>query len=493
MLAGWQILCEGQTSPDGQASPGGQTQTAAGQTSQSTSNAGSGDVGTRTAPAPALSAVAGVQTEAGPDETSSGLPQIPALLGGAGVTGAFLSEMERSNYLRGGVNVGATYDTNPLLLSGDAVGNGSVSIFPNISIQESTTRTRWTVGYAGGLTVNQRFTNQDEGSHNLNFDSQFRLSPHVNLRVAENFSLTTGFFDAGNGTAIVAVASGPDPSLISPLSTERSNLTTVEMNYHFALNELVGASGSFYDLHLTNIPTGTPLTELTNSQTATGSAFWLRRIIGDDWGGLTYRFQRITFNPGGGETLVHSFLAVDTLNISKRFTLTGFIGPQYLENQGLSPGGLPVEGTNNSNNWSLAGGAEVGWRNVRNNLSAGFSRIISDGGGVLGTVRLQTVHGDYRRQLTRAWIADVSAAYGKNQSLIVPFATSATSIDLTSAGFSLERNVNKSFGLHFGYRHDFQQQFGVPGLAPSSLQTLDASRNLVFVTFSYQWLKPLGM
>ena len=71
----------------------------------------------------------------------------------------------------------------------------------------------------------------------------------------------------------------------------------------------------------------------------------------------------------------------------------------------------------------------------------------------------------------------------------MPFAISATSIDLTSAGFSLERNLNKSFGLHFGYRHDFQQQFGVPGL----VKTLDASRNLVFVTFSYQWLKPLGM
>jgi hypothetical protein len=126
-------------------------------------------------------------------------------------------------------------------------------------------------------------------------------------------------------------------------------------------------------------------------------------------------------------------------------------------------------------------------------LSAGFSRSITDGGGILGTVRLQTVHGDYRRQLTRAWVANVSGVYGKNQSLIVPFATSATSIDLTSASFSLERNVNKSFGFHCGYRHDFQQQFGVPGLAPSSPQTLDASRNLVFVTFSYQWLKPLGM
>ena len=57
---------------------------------------------------------------------------------------------------------------------------------------------RWTLGYAGGLTVNQKITNQNQGSHNVIFDSQYRLSPHVNLRVAENFSLTTGFFDAGN-------------------------------------------------------------------------------------------------------------------------------------------------------------------------------------------------------------------------------------------------------------------------------------------------------
>jgi hypothetical protein len=52
---------------------------------------------------------------------------------------------------------------------------------------------RWTLGYAGGLTVNQKITSQNEGSHNLNFDSQYRLSPHVNLRVARSFSMTTGF------------------------------------------------------------------------------------------------------------------------------------------------------------------------------------------------------------------------------------------------------------------------------------------------------------
>ncbi len=97
------------------------------------------------------------------------------------------------------MNVGAIYDDNPLLASTGEHSNTSETIFPNIKIDESSSRMRWTLGYAGGLTVNQKITSQDQGSHNVLFDSQFRLSPHVNLRVAENFSLTTGFFDAGNG------------------------------------------------------------------------------------------------------------------------------------------------------------------------------------------------------------------------------------------------------------------------------------------------------
>jgi hypothetical protein len=434
----------------------------------------------RTAPVAPLSAIAGMQTEGGGEEDSSDLPQIPALLGGKGISLAFGSELERSNYLRGGVNVGAAYDDNPLLVSSGAVGNTSVSIFPNISIEQSSSRMRWTLGYAGGLTVNQRFTNQDEGSHNLNFDSEYRLSPHVNLRVAENFSMITGFFDSGNGGEVVAGAGGPNVSLITPLATERSSVTTVETNYHFALNDLIGASGSFYDLDFTNVPAGV---DLTNSETASGSAFWLHRIFRGDWAGASYRFDRMTFNPGG-ETRVHSFFAVNTLNLSSRFTLTGFVGPQYAENQGL------LLDATQPNAWSVAGGVEGGWQNQRTSVSAGYSRSISDGGGVLGAVRLQTVHGTFRRELVPGWAAALTASHGTNQSLSVPFATSASSVNLTSAGISLERNVGKSVGLRMGYSHDFQEQFfGLPVPAP----TLDAHRNRFFVTLSYQWAKPLGM
>jgi len=486
MVAALQILSMGQDQP-----------------SQNPPAQSSSDDGTvRTAPAAALSAIAGMQTEGGTGDASSGLPQMPALLGGPGISAAFISELERSNYLRGGINVSATYDDNPLLVSSGATSNTnvsifpgatsntSVSIFPNISIAESSSRMRWSLGYAGGLTVNQKITSENEGSHNLNFDSQYRLSPHVNLRVAENFSLTTGFFDAGNGAGVVVGAGGPNASLIAPLATQRSSVTTVETNYHFALNDLIGASGSFYDSHFSNVAAGT---ELTDSQTATASASWLHRLFGTDWGGVSYHFDRLTFNPGGGETRVHSFVAVDTLNISKRFTLNGFIGPQYSESQGLETQAL-VTGAPQPTGWSVSGGAEGGWRNQRTSVSAGYFRSISDGGGVLGAVHSQTVHGTFRRELVPGWAAALTASHGTNQSITVPFATSASSINVTSAGISLERNVGKQIGLRFNYTHDFQEQFGVPGPTPTSpAQTLDANRNRFVVTLSYQWAKPLGM
>ena len=247
MVAALQILSMGQDQPP----------------QNSTTQSSSDDGTVRTAPAAALSAYAGMETEG----ASSDLPQIPAMLGGQGTSAAFLSELERSNYLRGGINVSATYDDNPLLLSSGVVSNTSETIFPSIRIEESSSRMRWTLGYAGGLTVNQKITSENQGSHNLNFDSQYRLSPHVNLRVAENFSMTTGFFDASNGVEVVAGAGGPNASLIAPLATQRSNTTTVETNYHFALNDLIGASGSYYDLHFSNVAAGT---ELTDSQTAIG-------------------------------------------------------------------------------------------------------------------------------------------------------------------------------------------------------------------------------
>src|SRR3984893_2944496 len=150
-------------------------------------NSGEGSGSERTAPAPALTGIVGMQSEGEAEDASSTLPQIPSFLGGEGINTTVLSKMDRSNYLRGGVNVGAVCDDNPLLVSIGQTSNTSESIFPNIRIEESTSRTRWSLGYAGRPSVNQKIPSQNQGSHSLIFDSHSRLSPHVNLRVAETF------------------------------------------------------------------------------------------------------------------------------------------------------------------------------------------------------------------------------------------------------------------------------------------------------------------
>jgi hypothetical protein len=455
--------------------PGG----AWGQEQASQPGQSSGSEAGHSVPEPALSSIAGMQEGGGveTEDTSGELPRLPAIAGGKGMSTAFLSELEKSNYLRAGVNVGGTYDDNPLLLASGTASNTSESIFPNLRIDESSSRLRWTLAYAGGLTVNQKLTSQNQGSHSLNFDSEYRVSPHVSVRVAEIFSLTTGMFDAGTE------AGAGNANLLTPLASERSSATTVEANYHFALNDLAGVSGSFYDLHFTNqasAPSGNPVADtLLDSQTATGSGFWMHRILRGDWAGATYRFERIAF-AGGGETRVHSFLAMDTLRLSNRVTVTGFVGPEYTQNR--------IAGAEDAGQWSVGAGADVGWQDQRTSLAAGYSRTISDGGGLLGAVQQQTVHASFRRELAPGWAASITGAHGTNRELSGYSVNNAEAVNLTSAGITLERNVGRRVGLRVGYTHDFQQQFEV---APGP--ELDAHRNRCFVTLSYQWAKPLGL
>jgi hypothetical protein len=454
---------------------------------QSTQPPDQGKDETRSAPAGAVSGILGLDTQSSANDTSSSdMPHLPAVLGGQGSSLAFLPEMERSNYLRAGINVGAAYDDNALLgLGGAQVGNETYSVFPNIAIDQTTSRTRWSLAYGGGLSVNQRLSSRNQGSHDLNFDSQFRLSPHVNFRAAEDFSLTAGIFGTNSGLGFQPGVAGSNGILITPLANTRSSQTVVETNYHFALRDVVGASGSFFDLHYSNVSTGQG--SLANTRTAGGSAFWLHELFHRDWGGINYRFQRMTFDPNG-VTTVHTFSIVNTIAFSKAFTISAFIGPEYYDNHGVMAFGPNAGEFTTSNGWSVAGGVEGGWKERRTSVTGEYSRQISTGGGILGAVQLQAVHAAFRRELFSGWSATLGVGYGSNGALTLATSNTATSIRTTSFSASLERNIGRSWGLQMGYFHDLQSQSG--SSIPS--QNFDATRNRYSATLSYRWTKALG-
>src|SRR5690348_1557738 len=92
---------------------------------------------------------------------------------------AFGSELARTNYLDGGIDVGTTFDDNALSTEIDHVSNFYYSVIPHIALRQTRSRLGWKVNYAAGFVVSERYSALSQGTHKLNFESVYRISPHV--------------------------------------------------------------------------------------------------------------------------------------------------------------------------------------------------------------------------------------------------------------------------------------------------------------------------
>ena len=232
---------------------------------------------------------------------------------------AFSSELERSNYIRGGITVGATYDDNARnVLPTAQIGDFSYSILPNIQLDQTRSRLHWVLGYIGGFTANQRLTARNQGSHNLNGSLQYRLSPHMDLRLSDSFLDTTGLlqqFQNGFGTPVTGPVNQPNPTLITPLAKNMNNTGAADWSYQFSRDDMIGAGGTFYDAHFRDLPTGS--TTLLDTSTRSGDAYWNHRFTARNWTGITYKFQRLDVGSGTNLTNTHSLLLSHTIYLRR--------------------------------------------------------------------------------------------------------------------------------------------------------------------------------
>jgi hypothetical protein len=242
----------------------------------------------------------------------------------------------------------------------------------------------------------------------------------------------------------------------------------------------VGVSGGFYVSNYRDVPAGTQLFDTRSSQAA---AFYTHRITERNWIGASYRFQRLTFTSGSGETLVHSILAFDTFMLPAKMSVSIFAGPEYVD----SVSGLIGSSTTSesSKRWSSAAGASFNWTGLRTSFFADFVRRTNDGGGLQGATQATSVSGGVRHRLGRAWTTSASAAYGVNDSVITAPGI-PESVKFTSFSGSVERAIRESVILLAGYSHEIQK--GQDLLLPDD----NAYRNRVWFSISYNFTRPLG-
>ena len=393
---------------------------------------------------------------------------------------------ERSNYLRGGLAFTSAYTDNAVgPVNGHPVSDVSYSVWPTIALDETTPRLHFTLTYAPGFTFYQRESSFNEADQNASIDLQYRLSPHVTFSARDGFQKSSNVFnqpDLASATAVSGSTQGGNFSVVAPIADRLSNSGNVGISYQFAANSMVGAGGTFTNLHYPNQATEVP--GLFDSSSQGGLAFYSVRVSKINYFGATYQYQRLVSfpAPGTNETQTHALLFFYTMYPRKSVSISVFGGPQYADNgpQFSLTGTAPSPA---SQSWNPAAGGSVSWQGRLSSLAISYSHLISSGGGLIGAVKMDSVSALIHQQLLRTLSATVAGGYTENDLLTAAPLSSGNGHTISGTA-SLQQQFHEHFNLQLGYTR-LHQDYAVAALAVP-----DTNRE--FVSISYQFSRGLG-
>jgi hypothetical protein len=392
----------------------------------------------------------------------------------------------RSNYLRYGVSFTAGYMDH---VQGYGIVGGSdesYSIAPVISIDTKTPRLQMDATYAPGFTFYQHTSALNESDHNVSLKFKYRLSPHVTFSAEDAFVKSSNIFNQQNLGPALSTSGGAaettNLSVIAPFADRFSNTGSTGINYQFSLNGMIGASGTFTYLDYPN-PSQVP--GLYNSRSMAGSGFYSRRVSKMHYVGATYQHQQLLSYPVVGEskTQTDAVLLFYTLYPTSHFSVSIFGGPQYSNT--VSPPLLLPTPPQRMSSWNPAAGASLNWRGKLTSVSVSYSHLITPSWGLSGAVLADSGNAAVRRQLWRSVSGSVEAGYARTQELNASTSGSSNGHSLFGTA-SLFRPIGQHLDVQLGYSRLHQTYSQVAALAAAP------NTNRLFVSLSYQFLRPLG-
>ncbi len=398
-----------------------------------------------------------------------------------------LTSEDRSNYLRGGLAFTTAYTDNAVgSITGTPVSDVSYSVAPTVALDETTPRLHFVMTYAPGFTFYQRTSARNEADENASISVEYRLSPHVTFNARDGFQKSSNALNQPDLASAAAVSGGAQEanlSVIAPIADRLSNSGNAGITYQFAANGMVGASGTFTNLHY---PDPAEVPGLFDSASQGGSVFYSLRVSKMHYIGVTYQYQRLLSYPAPGtnETQTHAVLLFYTLYPTSRFSISVFGGPQYSET-GRQFSDTAATPTPASQSWNPAAGGSLSWQGRLSNLAVSYSHMISGGGGLIGAVRMDSGTASIRQQLSRMLSASVAGGYAQNDILSATplFRSSGHTVSGTAL---LQQQVGQHLNLQLGYTRLHQDYSAVAVLATTP------NTNREFVSISYQFSRPLG-
>jgi hypothetical protein len=407
----------------------------------------------------------------------------PPTLNGQRPSLAFQSEKSPRNYVSGGLSFTDAFTDNMYMSTTDTASSFTYLVQPFVSFARETTRLNFETNFGAGFTFYQHSDQEDQVAKNVGLDLSYRWTQHLTMRVSNVFADTTGLYSASNpalsGSGTGLVQQSNNSIFVPPVQRTVSNSSLAELSYQFSPASVVGIRGTFSILDYPSSSSNTNNSDfgpLYNTQTYSGEAFYNHQISLGEWVGFSLRVQRLDTQPSTAYTDTASMLFFYALQPHSNITLSFFAGPEYYDTPAIA--GMPTTGLVVGPHWTTAVGTSFGWQGTNTSATAGFSRQVSDGGGLYSAVTLQEITASLRSQLTERQAINVGFTQSQNQ----PLGTSESYGGL-SVSANLEHLLTRKLVLRIGYARQRQQ-------VPTTQNT--ASANLAWVSITYNFLHAFG-
>lgn len=423
-------------------------------------------------------------------------PWLPVGLNGETGPVGTLAESEE-NQLSLGVTMGGSYYGNGSTSSGAQGSTESYTVQPDISITEHRPRASWTMDYSPGYSYTQQTGSQliQTALGSLHY----RITEKLTLQVSERYLRMNSWFTGLNVSPTATtgnVIQQPNESILTTETVDTSSFTNLNLVYQMSDSTVAGMGSSFNTGNFSNVQVSLNQ-PLFNSNSGTASAYVSRRMFGNNWLGITGSFQRILTTGGIKEGADNASLQLFyTFAPSARISVSLFAGPSYFTSEAeteIDVLGIPIPITIPTKGWGANGGATVGWRLERTNLSARYMHRISDGGGLTGATRSDSASANFRRQLSQRWTANAALMYGNNSSESILYGGTFRMISGTA---SLSWLFSDHFSVMLSYARDHLYNYydNLLGSAaePTGVTSQTIDRNRAWFSISYHFTRPLG-
>ena len=408
----------------------------------------------------------------------------------------FLSQSVENSSITLGIGAGFTYDSNAYANSSTSQSWWLFHVTPSIRIQQFRPKLAWHISYAGGF---QTYTSKSGSpSSNANLFSQnagagflWQMSRHWQLMASNSFRYSANPFDSFLITPGIPTMNNPNPVSYVPLTQFMYNNGLMTLTNQLTKVDTLSFTGtanlrrtSTYNL-LTSVP-------FYNLISYGGRASYSHQLSPRLSLGAGYDYNSLDFGRGQQRSGIQSISMTADYLIRPNMSISGWVGPQYTATKTIV--GIPVPipippfvqvvyVTTHDTLWSAALGVNFGWRSQRNSVRAGFSRSVSDGGGIIATALVNSVNGSYHRMFTSKMDLTLGAQYFRDSSTTVSSRT-FNNVNLNAAlTYKLARSLDATAG--YAYIHQTQSNAFLIGSG-------NYSANILSFSVNYTWNHPLG-